>query len=459
MSIRKIKNAKDLSTNELIYFKSHAQATFMNNGLNVEEVITNLENSQNSAKEEILNNIAEKQDIILDLDIIREGAAKGATALQSIPSEYITETELANKGYVTTSDLDNKMDKVTLATVATSGNYNDLSNKPTIPSEQVNADWNATSGKAQILNKPTIPSAVTESTVSGWGFTKNTGTYSKPSTGIPKTDLASAVQTSLGKADTALQSYTEKYKGTVTGVKINGTTKNPSSGVVDLGTVITAHQDISGKQDKLVSGTNIKTINGTSILGSGNIVISGGGGSSSGSGAYSEVNHGTSDTTFTLTPNTFHVWDEVSALTLTLGSETAGVANEFLFQFTSGATATSLTLPDDIKWANDAAPVIAENMIYQVSILKGMASVLEFSNAVELIENLATISNGMMECTVTFTYPVASEVIVKVRSDDGPKTSTFAVGDKTKTIMLMGPSAAHIESIIPAIDTTYNYTW
>ena len=45
--------------------------------------------------------------------------------------------------------------------------------------------------------------------MSNWGFTKNTGTYSKPSGGIPKTDLASAVQTSLGKADTALQSYTE----------------------------------------------------------------------------------------------------------------------------------------------------------------------------------------------------------------------------------------------------------
>ena len=35
------------------------------------------------------------------------------------------------------------------------------------------------------------------------------GTYSKPSGGIPKTDLSSAVQTSLGKADTALQSFTE----------------------------------------------------------------------------------------------------------------------------------------------------------------------------------------------------------------------------------------------------------
>ena len=33
--------------------------------------------------------------------------------------------------------------------------------------------------------------------------------YQKPSGGIPKTDLAEAVKTSLGKADTALQSYTE----------------------------------------------------------------------------------------------------------------------------------------------------------------------------------------------------------------------------------------------------------
>lgn len=40
---------------------------------------------------------------------------------------------------------------------------------------------------------------------------------------------------------------------------------------------LTSHQDISGKQDTLVSGTNIKTINNESILGSGNIEIQGGG--------------------------------------------------------------------------------------------------------------------------------------------------------------------------------------
>lgn len=73
--------------------------------------------------------------------------------------------------------------------------------------------------------------------------------YTKPSTGIPKNDLASDVQLSLGKADSALQSYTEQYTGTITGIIMNGTSKG-TSGVVNLGTVITEHQDISGKVDK-----------------------------------------------------------------------------------------------------------------------------------------------------------------------------------------------------------------
>lgn len=63
----------------------------------------------------------------------------------------------------------------------------------------------------EILDKANSSTNVTESTVANWGFTKNTGTYSKPSGGIPKTDLASAIQTSLGKADTALQSIPSEY--------------------------------------------------------------------------------------------------------------------------------------------------------------------------------------------------------------------------------------------------------
>lgn len=68
--------------------------------------------------------------------------------------------------------------------------------------------------------------------------------------------------------------WNNKGNGTITGITMNGASKG-TSGVVDLGTVITAHQSLSGKQDKLVSGTNIKSINGVSLLGSGDLAVSG----------------------------------------------------------------------------------------------------------------------------------------------------------------------------------------
>lgn len=84
-------------------------------------------------------------------------------------------------------------------------------------------------------------------------------------------DLAS-IRAGAQKGATALQSYTEKYTGTVTGIKINGETKS-GSGIIDLGTIST---DISGKQDKLVDGVNIATINGQSLTAGGDLTIEGG---------------------------------------------------------------------------------------------------------------------------------------------------------------------------------------
>lgn len=59
-----------------------------------------------------------------------------------------------NSDWNSISGISQILNKPSFATVATSGSYNDLSNKPTIPSSQVNSDWNANSGIAQILNKP-----------------------------------------------------------------------------------------------------------------------------------------------------------------------------------------------------------------------------------------------------------------------------------------------------------------
>lgn len=71
----------------------------------------------------------------------------------------------------------------------------------------------------------------------------------------------------------------EQYKGTVTGVKMNGQVYDPTDGVILLGNLATP-EDLATKQDTLISGTNIKTINGESILGSGDIEIASSGGGS-----------------------------------------------------------------------------------------------------------------------------------------------------------------------------------
>ena len=198
------------------------------------------------------------------------------------PAASITEDKKA--------EWDNKMDKVTLATVATTGSYNDLS------------------------NKPTIPSAVTESTVSGWGFTKNTGTVTK--------------------------------------VKINGSEKTPdTNGLVDLGT------------------------------------IEGGGSSSGGSISYPVVSIG--DTTASLeglNPNTYYqIFGENELmffnLTVVLNEPTDNsVVNEYVFEFSvpNILQTPSLSLPDTIIWANNAAPVIQKNKTYVVSIVNNLAVFAEF---------------------------------------------------------------------------------
>jgi hypothetical protein len=49
-------------------------------------------------------------------------------------------------------------------------------------------------------------------------------------------------------------------------------------GPVDIDDVTGLTAALAGKQATLVSATNIKTVNGSSLLGSGNLVVSGGGG-------------------------------------------------------------------------------------------------------------------------------------------------------------------------------------
>lgn len=92
--------------------------------------------------------------------------------------------------------------------------------------------------------------------------------------------------------------------------------------------------------------------------------------------AYPMESH--TEATLEITPNVMHVWGEMAALTITLGAEVEGRANEYLFQFTSGATATTLTLPSTLTWANGEALAPEANKVYQVSIVDGNAIYAKF---------------------------------------------------------------------------------
>ena len=57
----------------------------------------------------LLDKAENAQERISDLEDIREGATKGATALQSVPDEYVTEKELEGKGYAVAKNVANAL--------------------------------------------------------------------------------------------------------------------------------------------------------------------------------------------------------------------------------------------------------------------------------------------------------------------------------------------------------------
>lgn len=80
--------------------------------------------------------------------------------------------------------LNAKADTSSLATVATTGDYGDLLNKPTIPAAQVQSDWNQTTTTAAdyIKNKPTIPTATSQLNNDSWFITSSYHDSSKQDT-------------------------------------------------------------------------------------------------------------------------------------------------------------------------------------------------------------------------------------------------------------------------------------
>ena len=137
-----------------------------------------------------------------------------------------------------------------LKTVAFSGNYNDLSNKP--------SSMPANGGNATTVNGHTVNSDVPANAK----FT-DTNTWRGIQNNLTSDSTSDSLSAAQGKALKTLIDTKTSNTGTLTGIKMNGVSKG-TSGVVDLGTVLT-----SGKQTATSTadgGSNVYTFSDGSTI-------------------------------------------------------------------------------------------------------------------------------------------------------------------------------------------------
>ena len=146
------------------------------------------------------------------------------------------------------------------------------------------------------------------------------------------------------------------YKGTVTSVTVNGSSKTPSSGVVDIGNV----------------ATSVKVDNVSKTPSSGAVDL----------GYVNKQLITSTASTMTLSPNIYYrnTSTSLSTLTITLGSvSNSNIINEYFVEFTTSSSGTTVSLPSTIKWANGETPTFEASTTYQISIVNDLGIVTKFN--------------------------------------------------------------------------------
>lgn len=265
-------------------------------------------------------------------------------------SGYVTTSALntALAGYVSSSDLATALASYTptsnLATVATSGDYDDLTNKPTIPTVPTNvsafandAGYISSFTEQDPVFTASAAHGITASDITNWN---NKGTYSKPSGGIPDSDIASAstwnakyTKPSNGIPASDLES------GVIPTVPVQDVTVG---GITVLSNGVAAIPDISGKADKTLVASSMPV--GGFLP---NVVYN--------LGALS------GNTTFSMAAATDNT-----------------IANIWCWTFTTPSTAPTITWPAAITdWVGGSTPTINASKSYEVTVMNGFATIIE----------------------------------------------------------------------------------
>ena len=182
-----------------------------------------------------------------------------------------------------TSELTNNSGYITLnniSAVGKTGEYNDLLNRPSIPSytSDLTNDSGFINNTVNNLTNYTLTSNLSEVALTG-DYDDLTNLPTIPTTTSELTNTSGYITNTVDD----LINYTETsyfsevaFSGVYDDLTNLPTIPTTTSELVNDSGFITDSYHDNTKQDTLVSGTNIKTINNESILGSGNITVGGG---------------------------------------------------------------------------------------------------------------------------------------------------------------------------------------
>lgn len=266
-----------------------------------------------------------------------------------------------------------------------------------IPKTDLASDVQASLGKADTALQSAPVQSVNGQTGAVALDAQDVGAYEKPATGIPETDLANDVQISLGKADTALQSAPVTSVNTKTGAVVltpgdigAGTYSKPSGGIpkTDLASGVQNSLDAADSAyqkpatgipaSDLASGVIPSVpvqdvqVNGTSVLSNGVANVPMASASTPGVVISGSVSVSGSTPTINAQAGVRYICGEVATLDITLP---ASGCVDVIFQSGSTATVLMITPPSGVtvKWANGFDPTALDaNTTYELNISDGL---------------------------------------------------------------------------------------
>ena len=221
-----------------------------------------------------------------------------------------------------------------------------------------------------------------------------------------------------------------------------------------VGNTVDISTFFNGLQTRLVSGTNIKTINGKSILGKGNIdtgieyltLLASSFGNSDGSasiypGKYYKVIEDVNDIRFKLEPPTSN-----------------NILNEYLVEF---KCVGSVTLPDTLLWPESGVPEFVPGNTYQLSIVNDLAVCVCFVDDL----NIGTLSFNGSIWRLVFEKPVASALDIRWSYEDMYNPGNYVYDEFFGSISSGGTTASGgiganrpiSVTITPSSDSTWRY--